>query len=109
MAREMGRERAAKAKKKDAAKAAGASKAAKAEVDPSAALEVGKRCVVNGSQLGTILFVGEVHYAKGEFVGIELEDGGGKNNGTIKGTAYFSCPKGAGIMARSSDVVVVVE
>ena len=40
---------------------------------------------------------------------LELEDGGGKNNGTIKGTAYFSCPKGAGIMARSSDVVVVVE
>ena len=76
-------------------------------VDAGADLEVGVTCLVRGSQVGTVRYIGEVHYAKGDWVGVELEDGGGKNNGTIKGKSYFSCEPGFGIMVRPSDVEVM--
>ena len=86
----------------------GIPEAARGRLNAAAAVEVGKLCVVNNScQLGTVRFVGGVHYAKGEWVGVELEEGGGKNNGTIKGTAYFSCASGHGIMVRPADVTVL--
>ena len=77
------------------------------KVDAAADLEVGGTCLVRGSQVGTVRYIGEVHYAKGDWVGVELEDGGGKNNGTIKGKSYFSCEPGFGIMVRPSDVEVL--
>lgn len=51
-----------------------------------------------------VKFVGHVHYAKGEFVGVELRDAAGKNSGTIKGVSYFSCAPGRGLMVRPTDV-----
>lgn len=38
-----------------------------------------------------IAYVGEVHFATGEHVGLELEEPVGTCNGTIGGTAYFAC------------------
>ena len=73
---------------------------------------VGERCKIRGRSgnlsLGRVAFVGPVHYAKGEFVGIVLDrirvvsrrfsntefthtrQGTGKNNGTIKGKGVLS-------------------
>lgn len=38
-----------------------------------------------------VAYVGSVHFASGEHVGLELEEPVGNCNGTVEGTAYFSC------------------
>lgn len=48
--------------------------------------------------------MGQVHYAKGEFVGVELCEAAGKNSGVVKGVTYFSCAPGHGLMVRPTDV-----
>jgi len=53
---------------------------------------------------GTVKFKGEVHYAKGEWFGIELDKPLGKNNGTVKGTKYFTCGDKCGVFARPDAV-----
>ena len=42
--------------------------------------------------------------SKGVMVGIELDTASGKNDGTVKGVEYFSCPAKHGIMARPKDL-----
>lgn len=54
-----------------------------------------------------VKFKGSVHYAKGDFVGVELTEPLGKNDGTIKGVAYFACPPQFGLMVRPEDVSLV--
>lgn len=40
--------------------------------------------------LGTVMFVGDVHYAKGTFAGVVMDDSAiGKNNGKISCIIYF--------------------
>eukprot|EP00428_Durinskia_dybowskii_P063618 CAMPEP_0170385046 /NCGR_PEP_ID=MMETSP0117_2-20130122/16312_1 /TAXON_ID=400756 /ORGANISM="Durinskia baltica, Strain CSIRO CS-38" /LENGTH=399 /DNA_ID=CAMNT_0010640815 /DNA_START=13 /DNA_END=1212 /DNA_ORIENTATION=- len=66
---------------------------------------VGDRVLVQDRYMGTVAFVGNVHYAKGTFVGVvmdHIEDG--KNNGTVKGTEYFKCPGNSkGLIVPLSD------
>lgn len=59
-----------------------------------------------GRETGVVAFVGDVHYAKGIYLGIVMDNSRvGKNNGTIKGVKYFSCPKGSlALMAPITDV-----
>lgn len=47
---------------------------------------MGSRVVVKDKGLeGTIRFQGETEFAPGVWVGVELDDQKGKNNGTVKG------------------------
>uniref|UniRef100_K3WT77 J domain-containing protein n=1 Tax=Globisporangium ultimum (strain ATCC 200006 / CBS 805.95 / DAOM BR144) TaxID=431595 RepID=K3WT77_GLOUD len=62
---------------------------------------------VFGKHPGVVKFRGPVHYAKGDFIGVCLNEPLGKNDGTIKGVSYFSCPPQCGLMVRSEDVVIV--
>jgi hypothetical protein len=52
---------------------------------------------------GTVKFVGSVHYAKGDWVGVVLDEAAGKNNGTIKGETYFVCEPGHGMLVRPNE------
>ncbi|KAJ8600255.1 hypothetical protein CTAYLR_002005 [Chrysophaeum taylorii] len=74
--------------------------------DTNAAVVVGAKVRVRGAT-GTVKFVGPVHYAKGDWVGVALDLPDGKNNGTIKGTTYFSCSPKHGIMVRRQDCSLV--
>eukprot|EP00941_MAST-03F_sp_MAST-3F-sp1_P004570 g4570.t1 len=65
--------------------------------------ELSEKVIVHGRP-ATVKFVGEVHYAKGQWIGVELDAAEGKNNGTIKGVEYFSCKKNHGMMVRPYDV-----
>ena len=67
---------------------------------------VGQRVLVQPhGYTGVVRYYGDTHYASGSFVGIELEEPMGKNNGTVKGQVYFSCAPKHGLMVRPSDVV----
>lgn len=60
----------------------------------------------NRRDLARVHYVGPVAYASGIFIGVELlgKSSAGKNNGTIKGVTYFTCPKNKGLMVRAEDV-----
>ena len=63
----------------------------------------GMKVVVRGSQMGVVAFGGAVHYASGEWVGVDLMEPLGKNDGTVKGVRYFSCKPQHGIFVRPQE------
>lgn len=48
-------------------------------------LHPGDRVMVNGNKEGTLRFVGPTHFAKGIWVGVELDVAQGKNDGAVSG------------------------
>ncbi|KAG5644147.1 hypothetical protein DXG03_009041 [Asterophora parasitica] len=53
---------------------------------------------------GVVRFSGATAFSKGKWVGIELYEGNGKNDGSVQGTQYFSCKMGYGIFIRASQI-----
>ena len=58
----------------------------------------------NGGHRGVVRFVGHVDYTQGVMVGVELDDPIGKNDGSVKGKAYFKCASARGTMLLPSDL-----
>ncbi|KDQ62879.1 hypothetical protein JAAARDRAFT_28852 [Jaapia argillacea MUCL 33604] len=58
---------------------------------------------------GTVRFAGPTAFAPGKWIGIELHEANGKNDGSIKGVQYFTCKPGYGVFVRPSQVKVVEE
>ncbi|KAG7394268.1 hypothetical protein PHYBOEH_005423 [Phytophthora boehmeriae] len=65
---------------------------------------LGSKVCVHGKHTGIVTFTGQVHYAKGEFVGVALSSPVGKNDGSVKGVRYFECSPCHGLMVRPEDV-----
>ncbi len=56
----------------------------------SASFEVGGRVLLTGRAAGTVRFFGDVGFADGKWVGVELDKPGtGRNDGSVDGTRYF--------------------
>ena len=49
------------------------------------------RVLVSKTRKGFVRFVGPTDFADGVWVGVELEEPRGKNNGTVDGRKYFNC------------------
>lgn len=56
-----------------------------------------------------IRFVGETAFAPGVWVGVELDDGTGKNDGSVQGERYFDCDMGNGMFVRPAAVAVIAQ
>lgn len=73
-------------------------------------LSVGCRVLVKDKHLeGTVRFIGTTLFAPGKWIGIELDEPKGKNNGMVQGKAYFQCPENCGLMVRQNQVQVCSE
>ncbi|KAL7414779.1 CAP Gly-rich domain-containing protein [Mrakia frigida] len=91
-----------------------ASPASPKPTTPSAPLpSIGDRCEVDtasGSVRGSVKFVGETEFGKGAsggaWVGVELDEPGGKNDGSVEGKKYFTAKKNYGIFVRPEKVTV---
>jgi dynactin complex subunit len=79
--------------------------------------------VSSGNQIGTVAFLGETAFSKGEWIGLVLPTTGqsrtlagcaegkfalidfvhfsaGKNDGTVAGVRYFECPPNCGLFIK---------
>ncbi|XP_070563228.1 CAP-Gly domain-containing linker protein 4-like isoform X2 [Ptychodera flava] len=70
----------------------------------SLGLSLGDRVMVGGAKMGTLRFCGTTEFATGQWAGIELDEPEGKNDGSVGGIAYFSCPAKHGIFAPISKI-----
>jgi len=66
-------------------------------------LPVGTACKVSNRK-GNVRFNGETKFAPGIWIGIELDDAVGRNDGNVQGVQYFDCKDKHGIFVRPSQV-----
>ncbi|XP_047201684.1 CAP-Gly domain-containing linker protein 4-like isoform X3 [Girardinichthys multiradiatus] len=67
-------------------------------------VRLGERVLVAGQRTGVVKFCGKTNFAHGIWLGIELDKPSGKNDGSVGGVRYFSCPPKHGVFAPPSRV-----
>ncbi|XP_042244066.1 CAP-Gly domain-containing linker protein 4-like isoform X2 [Thunnus maccoyii] len=67
-------------------------------------VRLGERVLVVGQRTGVVQFCGKTSFAPGLWLGIELDKPSGKNDGSVGGVRYFSCPPKHGVFAPPSRV-----
>lgn len=56
---------------------------------------------------GICRFIGATKFSPGKWVGVELSEPNGKNNGTVQGIEYFQCKPNYGVFVRISQIKVI--
>uniref|UniRef100_A0A8C1BSB5 Si:dkeyp-47f9.4 n=1 Tax=Cyprinus carpio carpio TaxID=630221 RepID=A0A8C1BSB5_CYPCA len=70
----------------------------------SMGIHIGDKVIIAGQKVGTLWFCGSTEFAGGLWAGVELHQPVGKNDGSVAGVQYFSCPIKHGIFAPLSKV-----
>jgi len=81
----------------------------KLATNPSADISVGRRIILptKNNAPGCIQFLGETDFAKGIWVGVELDNPVGKNNGVVASRKYFSASPNHGIFVRPDSLLLI--
>ncbi|KAI4717705.1 hypothetical protein E4T48_06101 [Aureobasidium sp. EXF-10727] len=74
----------------------------------SLALGVGQTIELNDGRQAIVRFLGATGFAPGEWVGVELDEATGKNDGSVKGERYFDCEANYGMFLRAAGVSRIV-
>ncbi|KAI0809479.1 dynactin [Xylaria sp. FL0064] len=72
-----------------------------------AEIAAGQQIRLSDGRNAVVRFVGQTHFAVGDWVGVELEDDSGKNDGVVQGERYFDCPPGRGMFVRPTTVTIL--
>ncbi|KAI1820021.1 dynactin [Xylaria intraflava] len=70
-------------------------------------IAVGQYIELSDGRNAIVRFVGQTHFAVGDWVGVELEDDSGKNDGAVQGERYFDCSPGRGMFVRPTTVTIL--
>ena len=71
-------------------------------------IRTGQKVETQDGKQGTVRYIGPLHVASGEWLGLELPDDTGKNDGAVKGERYFNCAPGHGIFVRKESAVKIL-
>eukprot|EP00929_Paragymnodinium_shiwhaense_P091172 TRINITY_DN51204_c0_g1_i1.p1 TRINITY_DN51204_c0_g1~~TRINITY_DN51204_c0_g1_i1.p1 ORF type:complete len:1580 (+),score=438.80 TRINITY_DN51204_c0_g1_i1:194-4933(+) len=89
---------------------AGADLSPPAALTPSMSMKPTPSMPNGGMQtIGTVQHVGPLENAQGDWIGIHLDEPLGKNDGSVKGVRYFSCPSPHGVFCRPNRVHKLTE
>ena len=69
----------------------------------------GQTVKLNDGRKGIVRFAGETSFQLGEWIGVELEDKTGKNDGSVRGERYFDCPMGYGMFVKPVMATVIAQ
>ncbi|GAM84389.1 hypothetical protein ANO11243_023830 [Dothideomycetidae sp. 11243] len=72
-------------------------------------LSVGQKVQLNDGRSALVRFKGATSFAPGEWIGVELEDSTGKNDGAVQGERYFDCEDKHGMFLRATGIGKVLE
>lgn len=69
--------------------------------------QVGQSVELSDGRTAIVRFAGSTHFAAGEWVGVELDEATGKNDGEVQGQRYFACPQGYGMFIRPNVATII--
>lgn len=72
-------------------------------------LSPGQVIALTDGRQATVRFAGSTHFAAGDWIGIELDDATGKNDGSVQGERYFDCEPGCGMFVRPPAIAAIVD
>ncbi|KGQ08616.1 Dynactin, kDa isoform [Beauveria bassiana D1-5] len=64
---------------------------------------------LNDGRRATVRFAGQTSFQVGEWIGVELEDKTGKNDGSVQGQRYFDCPMGYGMFVKPMMATIIAQ
>ena len=68
-------------------------------------VRIGTRVLVKERNVrGTVRFSGNTQFSTGKWIGVELDEAVGKNNGSVAGKIYFLCDDDHGIFVRQNQI-----
>ncbi|KAK6174365.1 hypothetical protein SNE40_017658 [Patella caerulea] len=71
-------------------------------------MKIGSKVEVTGKGIvGTVAYIGQTLFSSGKWIGVVLDVPKGKNNGTVQGKTYFTCPDNHGIFVRQSQITAL--
>lgn len=71
--------------------------------------KVGQQVEISDGRVGTLKYFGPIDGKAGDFIGIELKEATGKNDGRVQGKRYFDCVDGYGIFVKPAVVSIVAQ
>ena len=69
--------------------------------------KVGQTVELQDGRIAIVRYVGDAHFAAGDWVGVELDDNSGKNDGSVQGQRYFDCELGRGMFVRPGVATII--
>ncbi|CAH1791766.1 unnamed protein product [Owenia fusiformis] len=82
----------------------------KEEKERADSMKIGDRCEVTvpkqPTRRGEVLYVGTTEFQPGLWVGVKYDEPLGKNDGSVKGKRYFTCPPKYGGFVKPGQVTV---
>ncbi|KAF5018265.1 hypothetical protein F66182_9768 [Fusarium sp. NRRL 66182] len=69
----------------------------------------GQTVQLNDGRKGIVRFAGTTHFQVGEWIGVELEEKTGKNDGSVQGERYFDCPMGYGMFVKPMMATILAQ
>ncbi|KAH8131505.1 hypothetical protein ACSS6W_001728 [Trichoderma asperelloides] len=69
----------------------------------------GQTVLLSDGRKATVRFAGQTHFQVGEWIGVELEEKTGKNDGSVQGERYFDCPMGYGMFVKPMMATIIAQ
>ena len=69
----------------------------------------GQTVQLSDGRKGTVRFAGQTNFQVGEWIGVELDEKTGKNDGSVQGERYFDCPMGYGMFVKPMMATIIAQ